>query len=54
MCTTMPGRVEGGDLLNRIEVMQLVYMTIKNGWLNYTCSAVKFKRSNIPNHLLSQ
>lgn len=52
----MPGRVEGGDLLNKIEVMQLVYMTIKNGWLNYTgtCSAVKFKRSNIPNHLLSQ
>lgn len=35
MCTTMPGRVEGGDLLNKIEVMQLVYMTIKNGWLNY-------------------
>lgn len=34
MCTTMPGRVEGGDLLNKIEVMQLVYMTIKNGWLN--------------------
>lgn len=25
MCTTMPGRVEGGDLLNKIEVMQLVY-----------------------------
>lgn len=23
MCTTMPGRVEGGDLLNKIEVMQL-------------------------------
>lgn len=26
MCTTMPGRVEGGDLLNKIEVMQLVYI----------------------------